>query len=84
MTFTDDQSRSPVDILFYCYCIAAPVDTDQVRKAEQELGELISELPLKSSDALFDRISELCLACQKAAFLDGLQAGAELSRVLFP
>ena len=76
------EKESAVDVLFYCYCIASPGDDGLLRKAESGLWEAMADLPPQASDAIFDRVSGLCLAGQRAAFLDGVRVGAELRRLL--
>ena len=76
------ETESAVDVLFYCYCIASPGDDGQLRRAESGLWEAMADLPPQTCDILFDRVSSLCLAGQRSAFLDGVRVGAELSRLL--
>lgn len=39
---------------------------------------IFCKLPCSDVDALFTTVSNLCLAYEKAAFLDGLRLGARL------
>ncbi|MBR2048348.1 MAG: hypothetical protein IJ960_07085 [Oscillospiraceae bacterium] len=73
------RTESPLDILWYCYCVASPVDDDLIRAAEAELNQLAGTLPLPVSDGLTDLVGRVCLSYQRAAFLDGMKVGAELA-----
>ena len=75
-------AESPLDILWYCYCIASPTDDDLIRAAETELNRLTKAMPLSAADGLTDLVSQVCLAYQRAAFLDGMRVGADFARHL--
>ena len=73
---------SILDFLFYWYSAMAPVDDGRILKSEQALSPVFESLSVEDSDTLFDRISDLCLAYQRAAFLEGLRLGYHLSEEL--
>ena len=77
-----DGSESLLDFLFYWYSATAPVDDGRILQSEQALSPVFEELSIEHSDALFDRISDLCLAYQRAAFLEGLRVGYHLCEEL--
>ena len=77
-----EEPESILDFLFYCYSATAPVDDGRILQSEQALTPVFEALPIDFSDSLFDRISDLCLSYQRAAFLEGLRTGYHLHREL--
>lgn len=72
------KSDSILDLLWNCYSDSNPIDDGRVRRAEAELAPVFAALAMKHSDMLSDKISELCLAYQRAAFLEGILIGVQL------
>ena len=70
--------ESILESLWYEYSCRNPVDDGQIRAVESKFSPIFSELPLESSDKLFDLIGELLTVYQRAAYLDGLRIGAAL------
>lgn len=70
---------SVLDLLWYCYLSANAIDDGQIKKSEDKLIPVFEELSVMSEDALFEIIAELVTAYQRAAFLEGMQIGAQLS-----
>lgn len=77
-----DEPESILDFLWYCYSASSPLDDGLIRDAEEKLEPVFQELSFETSNILFDRISNLCMAYQRAAFLDGLTTGVRLSEEL--
>ena len=77
-----EEPESILDILFSLYSAAVPVDDGRIFQSEQALTPVFEALPMEYSDTLFDRISDLCLSYQRAAFLEGLRTGYHLHREL--
>ena len=73
-----DKPESILDFLFYWYSATAPVDDGRILQSEQALTPVFEALSMEYSDTLFDRVSDLCLAYQRAAFLEGLRTGYHL------
>ena len=72
-------SESILEFLWYCYSASSPIDDGQIKKAEAQLDPIFGELSFHNSNILFDTISDLCLAYQRAAFFEGLQTGFRLA-----
>ena len=77
-----ERSASVLDILWYCYSAANPIDDGRIAAAEDALGPVYDELSFSASEVLFGQISELCTAYQRAAFLEGILLGMNLSKEL--
>ena len=77
-----EEDAAILDILWYCYRASNPVDDGQIEASEQLLTPVFRELSVENSDILFDLISDLCLAYQRSAFLEGIQVGFHLSSEL--
>ena len=78
----NDRPESVLELLWYCYSSAVPVDDGYIKQREDALAPVYEELSAASEDALFELISELVTAYQRAAFLEGMQIGAQLSAQL--
>lgn len=78
----EESPYSILDFLFYWYSAAAPVDDGRILQSETALAPVFEALPMELSDRLFDRISDLCLSYQRAAFLEGLHVGFSLEEEL--
>ena len=70
--------ESVLDLLWQCYSAGVPVDDGQIRTCEEALRPYMESLPFAASNDLFDCISDLCTAYQRAAFWEGLLLGARL------
>lgn len=77
-----DRELSILDLLWYCYSASNPVDDGRIRAAEGVLKPVFAELSFETSNGLFDHISELCTAYQRAALLEGILIGYQLSAEL--
>ena len=78
----NSRPESILDLLWYCYSCANAIDDGQIHRCEEALLPVFQELSVPVEDKLFDRISDLVTAYQRAAFLEGLQTGAQLSSQL--
>ena len=72
------ESESILDFLWQCYSESNPVDDGRIREAELLIVPVLEALPIEKADALSDLIFDLCLAYQRAAFLEGIQTGFHL------
>ena len=73
---------SILELLWYCYSTANAVDDGRIGAAERALVPVFEELSVEASNTLDDYISDLCYAYQRAAFLEGIQVGASLTKEL--
>lgn len=78
----NDRPESVLELLWYCYSSANTIDDGQIRLCEEALKPVYQELSNVRKDALFDLISDLVTAYQRAAFLEGMHTGAQLSTLL--
>ena len=74
--------QSALELLWYCYSAANAIDDGQIERCEAALLPIYRELSPASEDVLFDHITELVTAYQRAAFLEGMQIGAQLTAQL--
>ena len=74
-----EEFNSILDFLWYCYSASSPIDDGAIREHEGKLESVFQELSVVSADALFDLISNLCTAYQRAAYLEGLLTGYQLT-----
>ena len=73
---------SALEALWELYFESNPADDGQIRQAEADLSQLYPELSLPASDALTNTIYSICIAYQRAAFLEGIQIGFHLAEEL--
>ena len=69
---------SILEQLWFTYSASNPVDDGYIKQSEDALSPIFQELSMQNSDTLFDLIATLCIAYQRAAFLEGIQIGARL------
>lgn len=77
-----NRCESTLELLWHCYAVSNPVDDGRVKAAECALRPVFEELSFDASNALFDLISDLCTAYQRAAFFEGILIGTHLSAEL--
>ena len=77
-----ESNTSILDILWYCYAASNPIDDGRIRTGEAALSPVFQELSFENSSILFDQITELVTAYQRAAFLEGILLGAHLAEDL--
>lgn len=73
---------SILEFLWYCYSAENPIDDGRIRASETALAPVYKELSFCNADHLFDLIVDLCTAYQRAAFLEGIQIGTQISAEL--
>lgn len=76
--FGYDDASSILEMLYYYYTLANPVDNAVIRCQLKELDDVLRKLPQEDMDAVFDLSSGLCAACERQAFIDGIQVGIRL------
>ena len=76
--FGDSDLRTVPEFIWGCYTEYNPVQSEAIRCAFQQMDAIFCKLPCSDVDALFASVSSLCLAYEKAAFLDGLRLGTQL------
>ena len=79
----NDRPAAILEQLWYCYSAVNTVDDGLVRQREDALKPIFEALPVETSDDLFDMITDLVTAYQRAAFLEGMQVGAQLTAGLW-
>ena len=80
--FTGSGDFSVLELLWYCYSASNPIDDGLIKQQEEALKPVFDELSNDSADRLFNLIGDLCTAYQRAAFLEGVQVGIQLTREL--
>ena len=76
-----EESKDPdslLDFLWKNYQLKNPLDDQQVKAAEETLRPFYESLPFEDANAHFNVISELCVAYEHKAFIDGLRVGVQL------
>ena len=66
------------DMLYECYAQANPLQSEKMELALAELDISIGGLPLQENDRVVDQVSDLCMACEQAAFQAGMRVGLQL------
>lgn len=76
--FGYDDAGSILEMLYYYYTVANPVDSAVIRCQLKALNDLLRRLPVADCDAVFDATANLCASYERQAFLDGIQVGLRL------
>ena len=73
-----DDADSILEMLYYYYTVANPVDNAVIRCQFKELNDILCHLPLSENEAVFSLTGDLCVAHERQAFLDGIHIGMRL------
>ncbi len=76
------RNESVRDVLWQYYSECNPVTDVHVREGELALEPYFQVLSPEAGEALFDLLTELCIAYQSAAFWDGFRLGLRLQEEL--
>lgn len=76
--FGYDDANSILEMLYYYYSVANPVDSALIRCQLKELNDILCRLPLSENEAVFSVTGDLCAAYERQAFLDGIHVGMRL------
>lgn len=79
--FGYDDADSILEVLYYYYSDANPVDNAVIRCQFKELNDILCRLPLSENEAIFSLTGDLCAAHERQAFLDGIHVGMWLLAV---
>ena len=74
----DPDCENILNLLYRAYAETHESDPPEIQAGFMEMEEFLKTLPLDDNNAVFNLTCQLCTACEKKAFLDGLQFGAEL------
>ena len=80
--FTDSGDFSVSELLWYCYSASNPIDDGLIKQRELALQPVFEELSNDSADKLFDLVTDLCFAYQRAAFMEGMNVGIRIQSEL--
>lgn len=76
--FGYDDANSILEMLYYYYTVANPVDNALIRCQFKELDGILSRLSVAENDEVFSLTSALCMAHERQAFLEGIHVGMRL------
>ncbi len=76
--FGYDDANSILEMLYYYYTTANPVDSAVIRCQFKELNDILCRLTLKENDKVFSLACNLCVAYERQAFLEGIHVGMRL------
>lgn len=80
--FGYDDANSILQMLYYYYTVANPIDNAVVRCRFKALNDVLYRLPAAENDAILSITSDLCAEYERQAFLDGIQVGVRLFQEL--
>ena len=78
----DSDCETVLDQLYHAYAESHESDPSEIRNGFKELDALLEQLSLDDNNAVWNLCCQLCTACERKAFLDGLQYGAHLMQNL--
>ena len=76
--FGYDDASSLLEMLYYYYTTANPVDNAVIRCQFKELDDILSRLSTEDNSAVTALACDLCAAYDRQAFLDGVHVGMRL------
>lgn len=74
----DSDCATVLDQLYRAYAESHESNPPEIQDGFRELETFLESLPLPDNNAVFNLCCRLCVDCERKAFLDGLQYGAEL------
>lgn len=76
--FGYDDANSLLEMLYYYYTDANPVDNAVIRCQFRELDQVLSKLSWAECERVFSLSVDLCMSNARQAFLDGVKMGMRL------
>lgn len=76
--FGYDDANSILEMLYYYYTMANPVDNAVIRCQFKELNDVLCHLSLSENESVFALTGDLCVAYERQAFPDGIHVGMRL------
>lgn len=76
--FDYDDANSLLEMLYYFYTSANPIENDKIRNQFEKMDTILSQLTLADNDTVFLLTVNLCSDYQKQAFLEGVHVGMRL------
>lgn len=76
--FGYDGAESLMEMLYYYYTVANPIDNAVICCQFKELNDILRRLTVEENDGIFDVVSDLCTAHERQAFLEGICVGLRL------
>ncbi len=76
--FAHHDANSLLEMIYYYYTTANPVDNAVIRCQFRELNDVMCHLSLTEIDAIFSITGDLCISYERQAFLDGIHVGMRL------
>ena len=73
-----DDAKSLLEMLYYYYTQANPIDTAVIRCQFKELDDILGKLSFEENNAVFCLTCGVCAEHEKKAFLEGIQVGLRL------
>ena len=71
--------HSPSDLLYRSYRERQVPDTEAISREFGQLNAVLGKLTRKEPDQVWTTVCNLCIECDKEAFLNGLRIGAGLA-----
>lgn len=75
-------AQSLLELLCYLYMTESPVESAMIRYQYHQIDEIVNRLTLAENDRLFSITVDLCDACTRKAFIDGIKVGYHLREEL--
>mgnify|MGYP003417701656 CR=1 FL=1 len=66
------------EVLYQCYRSRADDSNDTIRECFSLLDEFTKEMPFTQGDRICSAVCAACAECERLAFLDGVNIGAQL------
>ena len=74
----DSDCETVLDQIYQAYAESHESDTPEISEGFKELEDFLCTLPLDDNNSVFNLCCRLCSACERKAFLDGMQYAALL------
>lgn len=75
-------AESAIDLLYWHYTEYNPINSRKVKDQFAVMRSALGSLSSQDFDRVFGIVSDLCMECEKLAFVEGLQLGFVLMQEL--
>lgn len=80
--FYDNSNQSILEMLYAVYADQNDHESEECNAGFLALDELLSNLPLTTTDPVFDKVCALCNCYERSGFTDGFKLGVHMANEL--
>ena len=75
-------AESILEFIYQYYSEFHTIDSEQLRESLSDMRLFSESLSIEDADRLFNLVANICIECERAAFLEGMHVGVQLMEEL--